>query len=201
MAEPLGILASLIAVVQISSKVISICYAYRSGVKKAPRDLTRITSDVTSLRDIIEQLIRIVDEDSSSKNSRLHTIQTLNEPGGPLIRLQYELKTLEAKLKPASGWNAVGQALMWPLREGDVNNTLSFIERVKSTLSLSLLTDHTYVKTLCKEKSLGLCSILVPTSSVNTFVLQLLSRFRVIVLTVALRSLLDGFNVLALWET
>ena len=117
MAEPLGILASLISVVQISSKVISICYEFRSGVKKAPRDLTRITSEVTSLRDIVEQLIRVVDEDCLVKSSRLHTIGTLNQPGGPLIKLQYELETLGTKLKPERGWNTVGQALMWPLRE------------------------------------------------------------------------------------
>lgn len=150
MADPLSILASIIAIVQISGKVISICYDYRSGVKKAPRDLARITDEVISLRDVLERLIRIIDEDNANNGIRLSTVEMLNKPGGPLPRITAQLEELEVKLKPANGWRAVGKALTWPLREGDANKTLDVIRRIKETLSLALLTDQTYVRILSR---------------------------------------------------
>ena len=145
MSDPLSIIASLIAVVQISGTIISVCYDYRRGVKKAPQDVARITNEITSLRDVLESLIRIIDEDDAKNGIRLATIQKLNVPEGPLPSTKKELEDLEAKLRPEKGWRAIGKALVWPLRKGEVDGSLEIIRRMKETLNLALLADHTYV--------------------------------------------------------
>lgn len=50
MIEPVGLVGTLIAIVQISSKVVSLCYEYRRSVKSAPRQMSRILDEVASLR-------------------------------------------------------------------------------------------------------------------------------------------------------
>ncbi|RFU23992.1 hypothetical protein B7463_g12349, partial [Scytalidium lignicola] len=57
MADPLSLVASLIAVAQVSGSIISLCYYYRRGVQGAQKDIAQI------LRNVIEQLIPLLDRD------------------------------------------------------------------------------------------------------------------------------------------
>ena len=50
--DPLSVTASIIAVIQISGTVISICYDYRNAVKDAAKEVARIIDEVKSLQDI-----------------------------------------------------------------------------------------------------------------------------------------------------
>lgn len=59
--EPLSVTASIIAVIQISGAVISICYEYRSAVKGALKAATRITKEVKGLQDVLERLLRLAE--------------------------------------------------------------------------------------------------------------------------------------------
>ncbi|KAK5053766.1 hypothetical protein LTR84_001727 [Exophiala bonariae] len=141
MAEPLSLIASLIAVAQISGEIISLCYNYRSGIKGADANVTRLTSEVKSVRDIIENLIKVVDE-QPPQDSQVEAIASLATPGGPLTQALDELQQLEIKLRPASGWRAVGKLLKWPLSEPEVVKTLDRINRLNTTLALAASTDH-----------------------------------------------------------
>jgi hypothetical protein len=44
-----------------------------------------------------------------------------------------------------SGWNKVRQALVWPLKEKDVEKLLHSVERAKSTMNFALSADQTVV--------------------------------------------------------
>jgi hypothetical protein len=82
--DPFSIAASMLTVLQIAGKVISICYDYRKGSKDVPKDSIELTTEVTSLRDVLESLARLEENTDSGKPFRLQTLQLLNKPGGPL---------------------------------------------------------------------------------------------------------------------
>ena len=64
MADPLSVAASIIAVIQITSSVVSICYDYRSGTKHASKEMEQLTDEVISMRDVLERLLMLMDQDN-----------------------------------------------------------------------------------------------------------------------------------------
>jgi hypothetical protein len=133
--------ASVIAVLQITASAINVCYVYQSGVRNAPRDLNRITDQLIGLRDVLENLLKLA---QSKDGTRLSTLKLLIGPDGPLPKCEAELKHLVKKLEPASGgWRKFGQAVTWPLKEGEVRATLDHMERTKAILHLALTADYT----------------------------------------------------------
>ena len=134
---PLSITASIIAVVQITSKVISIYYDYRCGLKNVPKGLQQLTDEIVSLRDVLKRLMKVVGEAPPGKSTFLATEQ-LTKNYGPLAQRRMEMEELEKKLKPAKGFMALDQMLKWPLRESDVTKRLAKLNRFKSTLIVSL---------------------------------------------------------------
>jgi hypothetical protein len=144
--DPFSIAASTIAVIQISSKIIAICYNYRAGVKSAPKDLISLTRELQDFQTVLEQLQSLAEgleyPDSQDK-THLKSLELLSGPDGPLPEWQAELEALEAKLKPKDGIKAVGQALLWPLKENYVQKILARVGSFKALLNLALSTDQT----------------------------------------------------------
>lgn len=143
--DPLSVCAGIIGILQLTGKVVSLCYDFRTGIKNAPRDLKRITDELISLRDVLERLERVADSSEaagSNECTRLSVLELLNKPDGLLVNCQAELRTLEKKLEPAIGVKAIGKVFSWPLKVGDVEKTLDSIGRFKATLSLSLTADQ-----------------------------------------------------------
>ena len=64
-------LGTVIAVIQLTSSVISICYDYRQGVKSASRDAILITDGLNSLKDVLESLLRLIENSSDKDENRL----------------------------------------------------------------------------------------------------------------------------------
>jgi len=137
------VLASVVAVLQVTGTVINICYNYQSGVRNAPRDLDRITNQLISFRAVLENFLTLARTEDTSGSPRLSTLSLLIEPDGLLCKCKLEVEYLRMCLEPASGWRKVGQALTWPLKEGDVKKTLSYLEQTTATLQLALTTDQT----------------------------------------------------------
>ena len=140
--DPLSLTGTLIAVVQITTAVISICYDYRQGTKNAAREVIQISDQLSSLKDVLDALLRLVENSESSDPSRLSTFELLLKPDGPLSTCKTELERLKEKLEPETGWRAVRQSLVWPLKEGDMRKALSNLERLKSTMQLALSADQ-----------------------------------------------------------
>lgn len=142
MVEPIGLVGTLIAIVQISSKVVSICYEYRRSVKSAPREISQILEEVTSLRNIVEKLANIAETDEEPTS--LPSLRAMTEDNGPLSTCLSEIESLKTQLKPEKGWKAKGKALLWPLKQVEVNEHLQIIGRVKGTLQLAMSADNAY---------------------------------------------------------
>ena len=144
MAEPLSLVASLIAVVQISGSVISCCYEYHKGVKNAPKDLLRVINEVAGLRNVVERLITLIDDENLASHKYLSTLADIASANGPLELCQHDLGSLRIKLEaPVNEWKALGKRLTWPLQEKDATKILTSVYRVKSLLETALMVNNT----------------------------------------------------------
>ena len=141
--DPLSVTASIIAVIQISGSVVSICYSYRNAVKGAAEEAAKITDEVKSLQDILDRLLKIAEREVARGSTRLQALQALAEPDGALSQSQAELSALQIKLEPAQKARMVWQAIKWPLTEGSVKKAIEGISRLKATLTLAMVTDQT----------------------------------------------------------
>jgi hypothetical protein len=143
--DPISITGTIIAVLQITSSVISICYDYRGGVESASREAIQITNELNSLRDVLESLLRVVEKSQSNNGkdgSSLATFELLTKEGGPLMTCKTELERLKSRLEPENGWRKMRSRLVWPLKEGEVRRTLDGLERLKGTMGLALSADQ-----------------------------------------------------------
>ena len=149
MADPLGTTASIIAVLQISGSIISLCLDYRKSVAEAPKDMSDLHTAVTSLRSVLEDMYQFVDQ-SVAEGYAFPSIQkNCLEENGPIRSLQRELALVETRLQPLptdgarQKMKALFANLKWHLDKKEVGNLMSSWEGYKSTLQLALGTDQT----------------------------------------------------------
>ena len=141
--DPLALIGSIIAMIQLSGAVISKCYDYKKGVQRASKEQRRITDELTGLRNILEKLIEIAENEHAEHGSQLASLNLLNEPWGPLAMCQAELTSLKEKLELEGRRGSTLRALNWPLKESDTRKSLETISRIKETLTLALTADQT----------------------------------------------------------
>ncbi|KAI1399828.1 ankyrin repeat-containing domain protein [Hypoxylon fuscum] len=143
MADPLSIAASLIAVVQISGGIISLCYDYRRSVQDAKKEVATLQREVQSLRDVIEQLLKLLETDDN--HYYLPLLKKLIASNDSFQEYEDQFKKLEDRLRsPISKWRQLGNQLMWPLKERDLMKDLGTIHRMKSILEIGLATDTAF---------------------------------------------------------
>lgn len=150
--DPLSITASIIAVLQATNAVVSVCYDYSCAMKSSSWELPRVIEEVKDLRNVLEtleQLAKKAENADLAAKGRLPTLKLLCNPEGLLAMCLRELQELKEKLVPPDWSGQVGskrrafiQALSWPLKEGDTKKTLEKIGRLKATLNLALTVDQ-----------------------------------------------------------
>ena len=149
MAEGLALAASVIAVLQVTGKVISICYDYSATVEDSTWELPQIKGGLESLRSVLQLLeprVKQVDLAQAIPHSETSLLLLLREPLQKCLEM---VERLEIKLK-TPGWaercgprrKAMVQALRWPLKEGDAKKTLANIDRFKATFHLAITADQ-----------------------------------------------------------
>ena len=150
--DPLSVTASIIAVLQATSTVISICYDFRAAIKNAPRVLTSILDEAKDLRSVLETLETLVHKANGPETWTLQhrpVFELICKPDeGPLAACLEELTKLESLLaisqqgaRPVSIRRAFLSSLGWTLKESDAKLCLRRIERCKSTLNLAITAD------------------------------------------------------------
>lgn len=157
MAEGLALAASVIAVLQITNSVLSVCYDYSAAAKDAPWELSRVVAEMESLRSVLQTLEPLAKEAESSDPSagtRLLTLTLLCGPQGLLQHVLDEVTRLDERLKTPSWSDKFGpkrkafiQALRWPLNKAETKEALVNIGRIKDTFTLALTADEAYVLT------------------------------------------------------
>jgi hypothetical protein len=151
--DPLSVAAGIIAVLQATNTVISVCYDFRAAVKEAPWSLTRILDEIKDLRNVLETLERLVDRldyiESKYIENRPALLMLHNSQDSPLASCLRELGCLQNKIdsscrtgQPGSRIRAFTKALKWQLQDHDATLCLGRIERCKTTLKLAMTADE-----------------------------------------------------------
>lgn len=133
MADPLGVSASIIAVLQLASDVAS----YISDVKGAPAEWKRLRHEIRSLEDVLRDLQGDEGQDQEWKDK----IRTFEAPDGPLARIYKALQFVNRKIEPQSGIRKTAKAFRWPFDAKDVEKVIAAVEREKSLLDLAFTSD------------------------------------------------------------
>jgi hypothetical protein len=141
--EAVGSAASIIAVIDLSAKVASLCFQYSSAVKNARSDVERLQGELERLETTLQGAQRLLE---SPSGKRLQTSQGLRngliDCSSQLSQLQ---SRLEKKLNPGSARKAMSRigfrALKWPFESKEIDGIIKNLERYRDTLSGGLVID------------------------------------------------------------
>jgi Cdc6-like AAA superfamily ATPase len=142
MAEGLALAASIIAVIQISDRVISLCGQFIGKVRGAEKEVAQLITTVTALKGFLEFVEKFVKMDENT--SRLPLLDSISHQDGPLTTCMTLLKDIEGKLRPPKrDYNGVLRAISWPLMWKDIGQALGTIEKQKTLILLAMQGDST----------------------------------------------------------
>jgi hypothetical protein len=136
--DPLSVTASIIAILQLSNKVIG----YLNDVKDAAKERQRCAIEVTNLQSLLMNL-RFCVEESDPKTQWFDRIKELAKKDGPLDQFKEVLQLLQDKMTGATG--RLGQfreVLVWKLKKEEVDRVIGVLERLKTLILAALEMDH-----------------------------------------------------------
>jgi hypothetical protein len=146
MADAIGLVASIIAVVQLADRVATVCKSLIETVHDYPRDLRLIFVETGSLKVIFEGLHFLNDDDPADSA----TLQRLRGSDGPIEGCKTamdELNQLFPPLPKPDGKRKGAKrqklqtklaSLAWPLKAERARRLLDEIMRHKSTINTAL---------------------------------------------------------------
>ncbi|KAL9120568.1 MAG: hypothetical protein Q9187_002877 [Circinaria calcarea] len=148
--DPFSISVGVITLIQATNGVIHLCFDYASTVKGATRAISGLLDEITSLRNILESIERLLaspENPNTAPSIELKEVAALcDREDGPIAK---ELKLLNEKLRlpdwacqNGSRRKALMQSLTWPLKEGETKRILENIDRLKKNLELALTVDQ-----------------------------------------------------------
>jgi Fungal N-terminal domain of STAND proteins len=138
--DPLSCAASVIALIQISDGILSLCREYALGVRDAREDIRRLDNEVRALCDVMKRVDKMT---QSSDATRLQASKSLADT---MMVCLSDLNSIKSRLDPGRGRkviNRVGlRALKWPFKSKDVVKIIEALDRHKGTISLALHVDQ-----------------------------------------------------------
>ncbi|KAH0536253.1 hypothetical protein FGG08_006860 [Glutinoglossum americanum] len=133
--------ANVIAVVDISAKITSLCFQYSVAVKDAKDDIERLQGKVADIRSILEKIKQLLDRHDKA---RLSATSGLSDSLKECFR---ELEELKAELEPGKTRKAMSRfgvrALKWPFTSKQVEKIVSSLDRYEQAFALALQIDQT----------------------------------------------------------
>lgn len=140
--DPLSGAASVIAVIQISSKVIALCTQYSKAVWDAKDDIDRLQNIVEGVKHVLEGIKEMLDGADAQK--RLMVSQQLSKP---LADCTSQLETISYRLEPGKRRKVMSRvglrAFKWPFKSKELDRLIITIERNTQILSAALQVDQT----------------------------------------------------------
>ena len=146
MAEVFAIGASVIAIIQITDRIVGLCKHYITTVQDAPSDLRLILLETSALKTIFENVNFLTASDSGVSN----IVNGLSGVDGPIEGCLKSVTRLE-KLFPSDFTQGTGRnrskkqkvkatlaALAWPLKETKARKLLDELSRYKTTIILAI---------------------------------------------------------------
>ncbi|MCJ1308084.1 hypothetical protein MMC25_001735 [Agyrium rufum] len=166
MAEALGLVASVIAVIQLTNGVMNICYDYSAAASGASWGVSEVTAELESLRSVL-QLLRTTctraEMAPHSPDSRLPALASFCGADGLLSKCLDDLKRLEHKLRTPKWCEGYGprrtalvEALSWPFKKADTEKICERLGRYQTTFNLALSADQATILLEVKKLSSSL---------------------------------------------
>ncbi|KAL4796552.1 WD40-repeat-containing domain protein [Aspergillus venezuelensis] len=154
MSDPISIMTSVVALIEMSEYIVKTCEHYITRVRKAREEITRLLQEVKSLSRVLNSLKELVEGPNGEKLSITRTLLS------DLESCSSVLKDIEAKIRPDETKNPMRRwgwrALKWPLKSQEVEKSVNDLEKFKTTFSLALEADQvTYTIAIDQKITLG----------------------------------------------
>lgn len=140
--ESLSLAASVIAVIQLSERVISLCKWYIASMKDVPKDLRSIMMEAGSVKSVVSNLDFFMS--TWATDDMLSILKGLEGPEGPIEGCRRALVALEEMFPSEVACNATGTKrratyarLAWPFKEEKARKILDDTIRYKAMISLA----------------------------------------------------------------
>ncbi|KAL8811242.1 MAG: hypothetical protein Q9223_007574, partial [Gallowayella weberi] len=135
--DPLSVTASIIAVLQLSAKVLS----YLNDVNDASKGRAQCAIEAYNLHSLLLNLkVRLEEEDASQP--WYIAVRGLAVENGPLDQFKQALEMLQAKMTDGGRLKNAGEALIWKFKKEEIASTLARMERLKTLIEIALQMDH-----------------------------------------------------------
>ena len=132
--------ASVVAVIDISAKITSLCFQYSVAVKDAKRDIERLQRKVNDIEKILGEIKQLLD---GRDKTMLSATRKLSDS---LEQCFQQLNKLKTQLEPGKTRKAMSRfgvrALKWPFTSEEVEKVVANLERYEQTYTLALQTDQ-----------------------------------------------------------
>lgn len=142
LSRALSVLADIVYLIEISSKLLSYAVEYATQVKSAKEDIARFRVELEAFVKVLQSLHALAQNPEASK---LVTFQSLTEY---IQQCKLDLEHMQKKLDPSKGRKSMSQfgvqALKWPFEKKELHNAIDILERYKSTFSTALNAYQTY---------------------------------------------------------
>jgi hypothetical protein len=135
--DPLSATASIIGILQLSSKVVE----YLTDVKDASRERQTCAVEVSNLHSLLLNL-RFHLEGGSANTPWYTAVRALAVENGPLDQFKQALETLQTRMTDGGRLKKAGDMLMWKFKKEEVASILGRIERLKTLVEIALQRDH-----------------------------------------------------------
>lgn len=139
--DGLACAASIIAVIDLSAKIASLCFHYSVAVKNAKKDIERLQKKVSDLKDVLKGVKQLLD---GRDNTRLSVTHKLVDA---LKHCLLQLEELKTQLNPGKARKAMSRfgvrALEWPFTSKEVDKIVIGLEGHEQTFLLALQIDQT----------------------------------------------------------
>jgi len=137
MAEVLAVAASIITVIQITDRVISLCCSFVGKVRGAEKEAIQMVNTVTGLKGFLEFLHTFVKNEENAP--RLPLLNSLCNPGGPLEVCTTALTDMEGKIRPTKrDHTGVLKPITWLWKSNEIAQILQNIEEQKTFMMLAM---------------------------------------------------------------
>lgn len=139
--DGLSVAANIIAVVELSAQVASLCAQYCSSAKNAKEDITRLQGVVENLDDVFKDYHNLLDGPHGPK---LESSQKLRNA---LKDCSSYLNNLVSRLELGRERNTMSRlgirALRWPFTSKEVDRIISVLKQSKENVALAMQIDQT----------------------------------------------------------
>ena len=133
--------ASVIAVIDISAKIISLCFHYSTAVGNSRKDIKHLQKKVSNIKDVLGQIEQL----SDGRNKML--LLATHRLSDSLKECLWQLEELKTMLEPATTRKVMSrfgfQALKWPFTSKEVQKYIASLESYEQIYTLALLADQT----------------------------------------------------------